>query len=131
MRQFAWVVPAAVVSVGVACAADHTTDTLDTVKKNVADKDKKAVIVDVREEGEWKDGHLKDATLLPLSELKGGVTAEKLKEKLGDAKVLYLHCGSGKRCLTAADLLKKQGYDVRPLKEGYADLVKAGFEKAK
>jgi rhodanese-related sulfurtransferase len=68
---------------------------------------------------------------LPLSELKGGTTVEKLKEKLGDAKVLYLHCGSGKRCLTAADLLKKQGYDGRPLKEGFSDLVKAGFEKAK
>ena len=129
MRQFAWVIPAAVASVSLACAADHTTDTLDTVKKSVADK--KGVIVDVREESEWQDGHLKDATLLPLSELKAGVTAEKLKEKLGDAKVLYLHCGSGKRCLAAADLLKKQGYDVRPLKDGYGNLVKAGFEKAK
>ena len=131
MRQFAWVIPAAVASVGLACAADHTTDSLDTVKQTVADKDKKAVIVDVREENEWKAGHLKDATLLPLSDLKAGVTADQLKEKLGDAKVLYLHCGSGKRCLAAADLLKKQGYDVRPLKDGFADLVKAGFEKAK
>jgi phage shock protein E len=130
MQRFAWVIPAVAVA-GVACAADHATDSLDTVKQTVADKDKKAVIVDVREENEWKAGHLKDATLLPLSDLKAGVTAERLKEKLGDAKVLYLHCGSGKRCLTAADLLKKQGYDVRPLKDGYADLVKAGFEKAK
>lgn len=129
MRQFAWVIPAAMTTACMACAADHTTDTLDSVKKSVTDK--KAVIVDVREQSEWDDGHLKDATLLPLSDLKSGVTAEKLKEKLGDAKVLYLHCGSGKRCLTAADLLKKQGYDVRPLKAGYADLVKAGFEKAK
>ncbi len=128
MQRFAWVIPALAVA-GVACAADHTTDSLDTVKKNATDK--KAVIVDVREENEWKAGHLKDATLLPLSELKAGVTADKLKEKLGDAKVLYLHCGSGKRCLVAADLLKKQGYDVRPLKEGFADLVKSGFEKAK
>ena len=131
MRQFAWVIPAAATCLSVAWAADHTTDRLDTVKQTVADKDKKAVIVDVREENEWKDGHLKDATLLPLSDLRTGVTAEKLKEKLGDAKVLYLHCGSGKRCLTAADLLKKQGYDVRPLKDGFQALVKAGFEPAK
>jgi rhodanese-related sulfurtransferase len=129
MQRFAWVIPTAMTAACVACAADHTADTLDAVKKGVADK--KAVLVDVREETEWKDGHLKDATLLPLSELKSGVTADKLKETLGDVKVLYLHCGSGKRCLTAADLLKKQGYDVRPLKAGYADLVKAGFEKAK
>jgi rhodanese-related sulfurtransferase len=129
MRPFAWVLPIAVATLGGVCAADHTTDTLDAVKKSVSDK--KAVIVDVREQSEWDDGHLKEAKLLPLSELKAGVSAEKLKEKLGDTKVLYLHCGSGKRCLTAADLLKKQGYDVRPLKDGYADLVKAGFEKAK
>lgn len=129
MQRFAWVIPAVMTTACVTCAADHTADTLDTVKQSVADK--KAVIVDVREESEWKDGHLKGATLLPLSALKAGLSAEKLKEKLGDAKVLYLHCGSGKRCLTAADLLKKQGYDVRPLKDGYADLVKAGFEKAK
>ncbi|MEO2089914.1 MAG: rhodanese-like domain-containing protein [Gemmataceae bacterium] len=129
MRQFAWVIPAAVASVGVACAADHTTDSLDTVKKSA--KDGKALIVDVREQSEWDDGHLEGAKLLPLSDLKAGVSAEKLKEKLGDAKVLYLHCGSGKRCLAAADLLKKQGYDVRPLKDGFQALVKAGFEKAK
>lgn len=129
MRQFAWVIPAAVASVGVACAADHTTDSLDTVKKSA--KDGKALIVDVREQSEWDDGHLEGAKLLPLSDLKAGVSAEKLKEKLDDAKVLYLHCGSGKRCLAAADLLKKQGYDVRPLKDGFQALVKAGFEKAK
>ncbi|MCU0704035.1 MAG: rhodanese-like domain-containing protein [Fimbriiglobus sp.] len=129
MPRFNWILPAILTATCAACAADHTADTLDVVKKGVADK--KAMLVDVREENEWTSGHLKDATLLPLSELKAGVTADKLKEKLGDTKVLYLHCGSGKRCLTAADLLKKQGYDVRPLKEGYADLVKAGFEKAK
>ncbi len=37
---------------------------------------------------------------------------------------------SGVRCLKAADELKKLGYDVRPLKEGYKDLLKAGFAPA-
>ena len=41
---------------------------LDTVKKSVADG--KAVLVDVRETDEWKDGHLKDAKHLALSDLK-------------------------------------------------------------
>jgi phage shock protein E len=128
MGRFAWMI-LATASVGTAYAAQHTTDSLDVVKKSVADG--KAVIVDVRETSEWNEGHLKDAKLLPLSDLKAGVTADKLKEKLGDSKVLYLHCGSGKRCLTAADLLKKQGYDVRPLKDGFQSLVKAGFETGK
>jgi rhodanese-related sulfurtransferase len=46
-------------------------------------------------------------------------------------KIIYCHCRSGRRCLTAADILKKQGYDVRPLKAGYEDLLKAGFPQAK
>jgi phage shock protein E len=54
-----------------------------------------------------------------------------LKKVLPAGSVVYLHCGAGRRCLTAADVLKKQGYDVRPLKDGYDSLVKAGFEKAK
>ena len=38
---------------------------------------------------------------------------------------------SGARSLIAQELLKKEGYDVRSLKQGYEDLLKAGFEKAK
>jgi rhodanese-related sulfurtransferase len=120
---------AACLIVAAAGAADHTTDSLDVVKKAVAEG--KAVLVDVREAGEWKDGHLKEAKHLALSDLKAGVPADKLKEAVPAGKVVYLHCASGKRCLTAAELLKKQGYDARPLKDGYDDLLKAGFEKAK
>lgn len=110
-------------------AADHTTDSLDMVKKAVADG--KAVLVDVREADEWKDGHLKAARHLALSDLKAGVPADRLKEAVPAGKVVYLHCASGRRCLAAADLLKKQGYDARPLKAGYEALLTAGFEKAK
>ena len=125
-------IPAVVVAcavAGVAVAADHTTDSLETVKTSVADG--KAVLVDVREADEWTDGHLKAARHLALSDLKKGVPAETLKKVVPAGKVVYLHCASGRRCLTAADLLKKQGYDVRPLKAGFDDLVTAGFEKAK
>ena len=122
-------VVAAFVLAGAAPAADHTTDTPDAVKKAVAAG--KAVLVDVREAGEWNDGHLKDARHLALSDLKAGVPADKLKEAVPAGKVVYLHCASGRRCLTAAELLRKQGYDARPLRDGYEDLLKAGFEKAK
>lgn len=119
----------ALMTVQGAVAADHTTDSLETVKKAVANG--KAVLVDVREEGEWKDGHLKAARHLALSDLKAGVPAERLKQTVPAGSVVYLHCASGRRCLTAADLLKKQGYDARPLKDGYEALLAAGFEKAK
>ena len=129
MSRFAWSVTVCCAAVGIACAAEHTTDTLDAIKKNVSDG--KAVLVDVRETDEWKDGHLKGARHVALSDLKKGVPEADLKKALPVGSVVYLHCGSGKRCLVAADLLKKQGYDVRPLKEGYRDLVRGGFPQDK
>ncbi|MEX0585257.1 MAG: rhodanese-like domain-containing protein, partial [Pirellulales bacterium] len=69
---------------------------------------------------------LDGAVLVPLSKLKDGEQPDSLKKD----RIIYAHCRSGKRCLTAADLLKKLGYDVRPLKAGYDDLLKAGFKKA-
>jgi phage shock protein E len=81
MRRATSLCAAALVAVvGVLAAADHTTDTLDAVKANVAAK--KAVIVDVREAAEWADGHLTGAKHLPLSELRAGVPADKLKAAL-------------------------------------------------
>jgi rhodanese-related sulfurtransferase len=109
-------------------AADHTKDTPEAVKKALADG--KAVLLDVREKDEWDDGHLKDARLLPLSSLKGGAKTEDVVKVAPKDKIVYCHCGSGVRCLKAADELKKLGYDVRPLKPGYKDLLKAGFEPA-
>ena len=112
-----------------AYAADHTKDTPAEVKKAVADD--KAVLIDVREGDEWKNGHIQNAKHLPLSDLKAGVPAEKLKTLIPADKIVYLHCAAGGRCLKAADLLKAAGYEVRPLKPGYDDLIKAGFPKAK
>jgi phage shock protein E len=108
-------------------AAEHTKDSLDAVKKAVADD--KAVLLDVREKDEWDDGHLRDAKFLALSALRGA-KADDLVRVLPKDKVIYCHCASGRRCLQAADILKKNGYDVRPLKSGYKDLVKSGFSAA-
>ena len=111
---------------------DHTKDSLDTVKAALARKD--AILIDVREQGEWDQGHLQGALFLPLSwlkaESKGDKFAEHAAEKLPANKVLYLHCRSGGRVLPAAGFLKKAGYDVRPLKQGFDDLKDAGFPVA-
>ena len=109
-------------------AADHTKDSLQTVKKGLTEKE--AVLVDVRELDEWNDGHVKDAKHLALSLIKSGITDEKLKEIIPPGKIVYLHCAAGGRCLKAADMLKNKGYDIRPLKPGYDALITAGFEKA-
>jgi phage shock protein E len=109
-------------------AADHTKDTLETVKKNIADE--KAVLVDVRELEEWNAGHIQGAVFAPLSKLADSKEAPAVKAKLPKAKILYFHCKSGGRCRVAADLLKKDGLDIRPLKPGYQELIEAGFKKA-
>lgn len=109
-------------------AGEHTKDSLETVKARL--KDKSAILVDVREQKEWDEGHIQDARLVPLSELKKGTEAEKIAKDLPKKKIVYCHCAAGARALAAADILKKQGYDVRPLKPGYKDLLQAGFPKA-
>ena len=106
----------------------HTTDSLSRVKKAVADD--KAVLLDVREEQEWQAGHLKQAHLLPLSVIRGGRLSPEQKKLLPKDRPVYCHCRSGGRVLAVARLLRPQGYDIRPLKSGYTELVKAGFAKA-
>ena len=104
----------------------HTSDPIDQVKSSVTAG--KAVIVDVREQAEWDNGHLKSASLVPLSLLsKDGA---EIPGTLPKDKPIYIHCRSGGRALKAAEILKAKGYDARPLQAGYGQLVKDGFEKA-
>lgn len=109
--------------------AGHTTDTLDTVKARL--KSKSAVLLDVREEQEWDEGHLQVAKLVPLSAIRAGNLTAEMKKNMPKDKPIYCHCRSGRRVLAASKILRAQGYDVRPLTAGYEPLLKAGFEKAK
>jgi rhodanese-related sulfurtransferase len=109
-------------------AAELSNDPLPTVQENLATH--KAVLVDVREPGEWKEGHVEGAISLPLSSLKKGVDTSGLEQQLPKDKIIYTHCVMGVRAVKAAKILEKLGYNVRPLKAGYEDFVKAGFEKA-
>lgn len=128
-----WVVggvfAAVLMGTGLVRAGEFTSDSLAEVRKNLSAE--KAVLVDVREESEWKAGHLTDALWLPLSELAADPTAEQLKKRLPSDKIIYTHCARGPRALAAAERLAKYGYDVRPLKHGYQALLKRGFKKAK
>ncbi len=106
----------------------HTTDTLGDVRAGL--KDQTAILIDVREQREWNGGHLKQAALFPLSdmqdrELKGTVGQLKLPKD----QIIYTHCRSGVRSRSAAELLKKSGYDARALKDGFDALSNAGFEQ--
>ena len=106
----------------------HTKDSLQMVKENL--KAGKAVLLDVREQSEWDEGHLKAARLVPQSKLKMEAGLEELLKTLPKDKIIYTHCRAGGRALSCGEILKKHGFDVRPLKTGYQGLVEAGFEKA-
>lgn len=108
---------------------EHTTDSLETVQGRL--EEKKAVLVDVRELVEWNAGHVKGAKHLPFRELQDKLTEEDVAKKVSKDVILYTYCAVGYRSLRAAKILKKYGYDVRALKPGYEDLVKAGFPSEK
>jgi phage shock protein E len=102
-------------------------DSLDEVKARLASGE--AVLVDVREQGEWDAGHLAQARLLPLSAIRED--AAKAARSLPAKQIVYVHCKAGIRSAQAAKLLKPSGLDVRAIRESYDDLVKAGFPAAK
>jgi len=81
--------------------------------------DKKMVIVDVRRETEFADGHIKGALNIPLNDMTDpGVMAD-----LDDTKNLYVHCAGGYRSIIAASLLKRQGiHNLHNVMGGWAKI---------
>ncbi len=63
----------------------------------------KNILIDVREESEYKNGHAKNALSFPLSYL-----SEKEAEELKKYENVYVICQSGGRSLRAVDFLLKQ-----------------------
>jgi len=76
-----------------------------------------AVIIDVREWDEWEVAHIKDATLIPLSELR------KRLDEIPKDKPVYLYCRSGQRSYNAVLALQNLGYtDVYNISGGFIEL---------
>ena len=109
-------------------ALEFTKDSLGTVKKNFRGGD--AILVDVRDLVEWNSGHVRDAIHLPWRDLQGKKVDEML-EKLPKDKIIYTYCAVGYRSSRAGKIIAKHKFDVRPLKPGFEELVKAGFEAEK
>jgi phage shock protein E len=111
-------------------AAEFTTDSLKTVRKNVARE--KAVLVDVRSQEEWDRGHIEGSIFLPVTALVDEeADLDALTKDLPEDKILYTFCVVGIRADAAGEVLEELGYAVRVLKPGYKQLVKAGFKPAK
>lgn len=82
-----------------------------------------AVVVDVRDLGEYSQGHIPNARHIPLGELpKRRAELDKIK-----ASPLILCCASGMRSASAVRQLKKEGFDkLFNLRGGMLEWEKAG-----
>lgn len=85
---------------------------------------KDAVVVDVRDEGEYSNGHINNARHLPEKQL-----TERIKElEKFKAKPVIVSCASGRRATAVADTLRKQGFaDVVALRGGISAWLQAGM----
>ena len=86
----------------------------------------KALLVDVREPGEWNGGVAHSAKLLPLSDLIGERGQwKKFLAEVADRELL-LYCASGARSRIAANLLVAEGFRAANA-GGLADWADAGW----
>lgn len=82
-----------------------------------------AVLIDVRDQGEFTQGHLPNARHIPLSEV-AQRTGELEKFK---SRPLIVYCASGARSATAIATLRKAGFDkLYNLRGGIYEWEKAG-----
>lgn len=74
--------------------------------KELLNSEKSAVLLDVRTQQEYNEGHIPNSLLIPLDGLKESVES-KIPDK--EAKTL-IYCRSGSRSKQAADILISKGY---------------------
>lgn len=96
----------------VGCGGETTTGTMSTikteeVKKILDNKDENYILIDVREDYEFREGHIPGAVNIPL----GNITSVDYSKD----KTLIVYCKSGNRSNKAAIKLKNMGYNVKDM----------------
>ena len=71
------------------------------------------ILLDVRTEAEYRNGHIPGAVNIPLDELRGRL------EELDREKTLYVNCQSGLRSYLACRILSQNAFPCRNLSGGY------------
>lgn len=87
------------------CVACSNDDGIISYKEATKIEDK--IIVDVREEVEFKDGHILGAINVPLGEIENS--------NLDQEKTIIVYCKSGNRSKKAREQLEELGYIVYDL----------------
>ena len=96
----------------VGCGGETTTGTMskikiEEVKKILDNKDENYILIDVREDYEFSEGHIPGAVNIPLGNI---TTVDYSKDK-----TLIVYCRSGNRSNQAAIKLKNMGYNVKDM----------------
>ena len=101
-------------------STDVEANNIENLLKN------KEFLLDVREEYEYQDGHIKGAINLPLREI-----LEK-KDTLPKDKDIYVYCRSGHRSADAVNFLKSLGFEkVHNIEGGFIDISFNEYHKDK
>ncbi|MBA4150116.1 MAG: sulfurtransferase [Verrucomicrobia bacterium] len=84
----------------------------------------RAILIDVREDEEWKAGHAAEALHIGK-----GVLERDIENVVPDPNAeMIMYCGGGYRSILTADIAQKMGYkDVSSLVGGYKGLVSANW----
>lgn len=99
-----------------------TLATTVSVAEAAALRDDGAFILDVREPDEWASGHVPDATLIPLGDLRSRVG------ELDRSQRIVVVCRSGNRSAEGRDILLAAGFPaVTSLDGGMTDWAQAGM----
>jgi glyoxylase-like metal-dependent hydrolase (beta-lactamase superfamily II)/rhodanese-related sulfurtransferase len=81
--------------------------------------DPNLIVVDVRRETEFADGHVVNAQNLPLNEMNDVLNLSHFE----DNQNLYVHCAGGYRSVIAASLLKREGtHNLRNVLGGWGKI---------
>ena len=101
--------------------------TIDELRERLA-QNPNAVLVDVREDTEWANGHATQAIHLGK-----GVLERDIEKAIPDPnREVIMYCGGGFRSVLTADVAKRMGYRyVSSLIGGYKALVQASWPMSK
>jgi len=132
-KLFLIILLVAVVLVGWACKPGDSdkfiTVEVDGFQHTLENSGDDCVLVDVRTQSEYDEGHLKGAILIDVKDSVGFMN--KAKEVLPIGKNIMVYCRSGRRSAKAAGMLAAEGYLVFNLKGGYKAWTEAGKETEK